>query len=218
MPKKFQGENTKAAEAKARKGAALAAAEEMKSKAKEDEFWTDDDKNVQRKFQRKDEKLKKKMETVERKVQNRLLHDDEINAIASSEKLPTVAAKITRAKIGSSLENQKQPNSGSKPIKKSEEEPLPENVNRLVMDGLDARGLDEAIAVLSVKPVALDRHPERRLKAAYDQFEQTTLPTLKAENPNMRLSQLKQILKKDWMKSPDNPLNQRHAAYNDKST
>ena len=62
-----------------------------------------------------------------------------------------------------------------------------------------------------------DRHPERRMKAAYALFEEKNLPILKAENPNLRLSQLKQLLKKDWMKSPDNPLNQRSIAYNAKS-
>ncbi len=60
----------------------------------------------------------------------------------------------------------------------------------------------------------VDRHPEKRVKAAYAAYEQKNLPLLKAENPNMRLSQLKQILKKDWMKSPENPLNQRQIQYN----
>jgi len=36
---------------------------------------------------------------------------------------------------------------------------------------------------------------------------------VKAENPNLRLSQLRQIIKKDWNKSPDNPLNQRLDAH-----
>ncbi len=58
---------------------------------------------------------------------------------------------------------------------------------------------------------AVDKHPEKRMKAAYLAFEEVNLPRLKAENPNMRLSQLKQMLKKDWAKSPDNPLNQRLA-------
>ncbi len=62
----------------------------------------------------------------------------------------------------------------------------------------------------------MDRHPERRVKAAYTAFEEREMPRLKAENPNMRLSQLKQMLKKDWMKSPENPMNQRHAAFNAK--
>lgn len=62
----------------------------------------------------------------------------------------------------------------------------------------------------------MDRHPERRVKAAYAAYEEKNLPILKAENPNMRLSQIKQMLKKDWMKSPENPLNQRHMAFNAK--
>ena len=68
----------------------------------------------------------------------------------------------------------------------------------------------------SVKDAELDRHPERRVKAAYAAYEEKNLPRLKAENSNMRLSQVKQMLKKDWMKSPENPLNQRHTAYNAK--
>ncbi|KAG9486253.1 hypothetical protein GDO78_006586 [Eleutherodactylus coqui] len=66
------------------------------------------------------------------------------------------------------------------------------------------------------RPVSkeLDRHPERRMKAAFTAYEELNLPRLKEENPNMRLSQLKQLLKKEWMKSPENPMNQRHAVYN----
>lgn len=55
------------------------------------------------------------------------------------------------------------------------------------------------------------------MKAAYAKFEEENLPHLKQENPNMRLSQLKQMLKKEWMKSPSNPLNQQMASFNAKS-
>jgi len=57
---------------------------------------------------------------------------------------------------------------------------------------------------------AVDQHPEKRVRAAYLAYEQRRLPAVKADNPNMRLSQLKQIIKKDWNKAPENPLNQRH--------
>ena len=70
--------------------------------------------------------------------------------------------------------------------------------------------------VCSTRDPELDKHPEKRVKAAYTKYEETNLPRLKAENPNMRLSQLKQMLKKDWQKSPENPLNQRYQAYNAK--
>ena len=50
------------------------------------------------------------------------------------------------------------------------------------------------------------------MKACYEEFESARLPQLKAENPNLRLSQLKQMLRKEWQKSPDNPLNKKLAA------
>lgn len=68
----------------------------------------------------------------------------------------------------------------------------------------------------SVGPEDLDRHPERRMKAAFAAYEEANMPRLKMENPNMRLSQLKQQLKKEWMKAPENPLNQRFSNYNTK--
>lgn len=35
------------------------------------------------------------------------------------------------------------------------------------------------------------------------------MPRLKVEHPTFRLSQLRQVLKKEWQKSPENPLNQK---------
>ena len=116
------------------------------------------------------------------------------------------------------------------------EVPLEENLNQLEIEG--ARTVDEAITALrlaektwwisnfaknSFKIISssgeakAEKHPEKRMKASYTAYEERRLPMLKAENPNMRLSQLKQMLKKDWMKAPENPMNQRVAAYNEKS-
>ena len=64
----------------------------------------------------------------------------------------------------------------------------------------------------------VDMHPEKRMKAAYEEFEQERLPELKIENPNLRLSQLKQILRKEWMKHPQNPLNLKLAAMQNKGS
>lgn len=79
---------------------------------------------------------------------------------------------------------------------------------------LEARSLSDAIEVLDVSSgtdggSSIDIHPEKRIKAAYQDFEDRMLPQLKAENPNLRLSQLKQMLRKEWQKSPDNPMNMR---------
>ena len=114
------------------------------------------------------------------------------------------------------------------------DEPLEENINRLTVEGEEARTVEEAINVLrfviaSVKrrdnaplsndtaetvAASIDRHPEKRLKAAYEAYEAKRLPLLKEEKPTLRMSQLKQIIKKDWMKAPENPLNARMAQVN----
>jgi hypothetical protein len=50
------------------------------------------------------------------------------------------------------------------------------------------------------------------LKAAFTEFEEANMPRIKSENPTLRMSQLKQILRKEWMRSPENPLNKRIAS------
>lgn len=67
--------------------------------------------------------------------------------------------------------------------------------------------LEYSSLIYSSKPEDIDKHPEKRLKAAYNAFEERRLQELKMENPSLRLSQLKQMIFKEWQKSPENPLN-----------
>lgn len=60
----------------------------------------------------------------------------------------------------------------------------------------------------SVTEQEIDKHPEKRMKAAYAAYEERRLQELKIEHPTLRLSQLKQMIFKEWQKSPENPLNQ----------
>jgi hypothetical protein len=53
MPKKFKGENSKAAVARERKQTAKQEADERKRRAEEDAYWKDDDKHAQRKQDRR---------------------------------------------------------------------------------------------------------------------------------------------------------------------
>ena len=95
----------------------------------------------------------------------------------------------------------------------SEPLPLEENPNLLELERqrsgeVTARTVDEAIAVLGgpAGKVAEDKHPEKRMKAAFAAFEEREMPRLKTENPTLRMSQLRQLLRKEWMKSPENPM------------
>ena len=103
-----------------------------------------------------------------------------------------------------------------------------ENVNQLERDRraedekqfgkggvVSARTLDEAIGSLSVSLSGAgsaaeedDRHPEKRLKAAYKEYEEAHWDELKADNPSLRHSQLKELLWRQWQKAAENPLNQ----------
>jgi hypothetical protein len=67
----------------------------------------------------------------------------------------------------------------------------------------------------SAKAKDIEKHPERRFKAALAAFEERELPRFKTENPGLRLSQLKDLMYKAFQKSPDNPFNQANIlAYN----
>ncbi|XP_070764342.1 coiled-coil domain-containing protein 124 [Enoplosus armatus] len=220
MPKKFQGENSKAATARARKAEAKAVADARKKQQEEDALWQETDKHVLKKEQRKDDKEKKRLELLERKKENqRLLDEESARLRGKSQKEAGAGGKVTRAQIEEALENEQQEQDQLKPKEKSHlETPLEENVNRIIPDEgtVEARTIEDAIAVLSTGPEDLDHHPERRMKAAFAAYEEANMPRLKNENPNMRLSQLKHQLKKEWMKAPENPLNQRFANYNSK--
>ncbi|PSN40012.1 Coiled-coil domain-containing protein 124-A [Blattella germanica] len=210
MPKKFVGENSKAAAARARKSAAKEIETAKKQQQLEDEYWKDDDKHIARKQQRKEDQAKKKQEMLEKKAESKAMLEQEIKSIQVTGKQPL--AKITQAQIQAEQEKRRQATTKVKEPVTHIEKPLEENINRLQIEGEQARSIDEAIKVLSVKESEADRHPEKRLKAAFAAFEEANMPRIKLENPTLRMSQLKQILRKDWMKSPENPLNQRLAS------
>lgn len=203
MPKKFVGENSKAVVARARKAAAKEAEIAKKNQDAEDRAWQDDDKQLLKKKQKQEEIERKRLQQLEKKAESKALLEKELATIKVGGK--QLASKITRAEINAITEKRNQIAMKTKDIEK----PIEENLNRIVLDGDTAHGIDEALSVLSTKDVEIDRHPEKRVKAAYLSFEEKMMPIIKEQNPTLRLSQLKQILKKEWMKSPENPLNQR---------
>ncbi|XP_002128730.2 coiled-coil domain-containing protein 124-like [Ciona intestinalis] len=226
MPKKFQGTNTKAVEARARKAAQQAEKQDLKKKQEEDLYWQDDNKINQRKQNRKEIQEKKKLETLNKKKELADLYEAEQSNLGKSAKpAPT---KVSRAEIevqkqkerAEKLVDEKRVNLEKKKIV-VQEDVLEENINQTVANSLtdedtvEARSVSDAISALSVKE-ELDRHPERRLKASFKKFEEEYMPQLKAENPNLKLSQLRQSLRKMWQKSPENPMNQKSMSYNAK--
>lgn len=87
---------------------------------------------------------------------------------------------------------------------------------------LSASGIDDALSALAltgkdagVGAKDIDRHPERRVKAAFAAYEERRLPELKKEQPGLRMQQMKNILFKEFQKSSENPMNQdTNVSYN----
>lgn len=210
MPKKNSGENSKAVAAKARKAAVKVAKEAENPKKLEDLYWKDDDKHILKKQQRKAEHENKKQFILEKKAEVKRLLEKEIVSIVKDANSRIGPPKMTRAEIErmTNAVNANPANRNSVKIKTSYvTNDLQENLNRLTIEDNHARNVTEAIAVLSDTAEVKDKHPEKRRKAAYTQFETRRLAELKLENPTLRLSQMKQIIFKDWQKSPENPLN-----------
>lgn len=75
---------------------------------------------------------------------------------------------------------------------------------------LNASGIDNALDALSLTraPAAdkIDRHPERRVRAAYTAFEERRLDEMK-DDKQLRRQQKIDIIRKEFEKSPENPMN-----------
>jgi len=83
---------------------------------------------------------------------------------------------------------------------------------------LSASGIDNALDALSLtaQPDSkVDRHPERRFKAAYAQFEERRLQEMESDGTGqgLRQNQKKERIKKEFERSPENPFNQANARY-----
>lgn len=172
-------------------------------------LWSDNDKNVLKKAEKKQEEERKKLEAAKKKAEAKALLEQEEQSLKVVAKIPL--AKITRAEIEKEVEKRNkniEATVTTAPVKNVEvPAPLEENLNRIMADVQVASNIDEAIAVLKLSATDEDRHPEKRMKAAYKAYEDAQLPQIKAENPSLKLSQLKQIIFKNWQKSPENPMN-----------
>lgn len=90
---------------------------------------------------------------------------------------------------------------------------------------LSASNIDDALDALTLvtektdkasqgaKAAQVERHPERRFKAAFEAFKDREMARIKQERPGMRSQQYHDALYKEFQKHPDNPFNQLTVAY-----
>lgn len=93
------------------------------------------------------------------------------------------------------------------------------------LSSFSASNIDDALDALSIatertdkasqgsKAAQLERHPERRFKAAFEAYKEREMDRIKQERPGMRSQQYHDALYKEFQKHPDNPFNQLTVAY-----
>lgn len=82
---------------------------------------------------------------------------------------------------------------------------------------LNASGIENALDALGLtadnKSDKVDRHPERRFKAAHAAYEARRLPEMEEEHKGLRRNQRVEMVRKEFEKSPENPFNQVSAQF-----
>ena len=82
---------------------------------------------------------------------------------------------------------------------------------------LNATGIDNALDALSLTSnnpsEKIDRHPERRFKAAYAAYEARRMPEVEEEHKGLRKNQRIELIRKEFERSPENPFNQANARF-----
>ena len=205
-----QPENSKKAAGQARKAETAAMkkdAEAAKTSAAEDATWAKGSKSNAK----QEEAAAKKAEAARKKAErDALLAAEEKEARAAPKGGKSAPKKSNKAaapapKRGLDLSQLDDDEGGAGP---SRTEPA-----------LVATGIDNALDALSLATkgetsnAAIDRHPERRFKAAYAAFEEHRLPEIEAENPGLRRNQRVELCRKEFEKSDENPFNKASARW-----
>ncbi|KAL4934441.1 DUF1014 domain protein [Aspergillus undulatus] len=198
--KKGAGENSKKAAGNARKAEAAAnkkAVEDAKRAAEEDKQWAKGAKNSSK----KEDAEAKKAEAARKKAERDALLAAEEASQPSKPKNNKSAAKKNTG-----------PSKGTLNLSQIDDD----NTASTKSASLNASGIDNALDALSLTAKdtsKIDRHPERRYKAAYAAFEARRLPEIEEENPGLRRNQRIELCKKEFDKSEENPFNQVHVAH-----
>jgi hypothetical protein len=233
MPKKW-GVNDKKAEVQDKKKKEKESKRLQEQEQKEKEEWAETDKHVLKKMERKQKEQEKKEAALKRKQEKKDLYEKEMQELAKDAPAPRItqaeASKIKQDIIKETLA--KVEPVPPKPVRTSEDSdeedklnPVPVNINHIRREEeerareqgikvVSASGLTDALAQLAVEEP--DRHPEKRMKKAYEEYMDKMMPRVKVEYPGLKRSQYLQMIQKEWKNSPENPMNRPTLAYNEK--
>lgn len=226
MPKKM-GINSKAEEARGRKAALETEKKEKTEKEKVEKFWSEAEGPKPKSVKKKEEDAERKAEAAAKRAEAKKIAEEEEAELEKSLKrvdkksvrVGVPVPKVTAAELAKAKEQEAQQMEASRQAAKHRDSRTADEIEyeRLVTventnrdeTAVDARSVETALAQMVIaNDTVPDRHPERRLKASYKAFEDAELERLKEEKPGLTRTQYKDMIWKNWKKSPDNPLNQ----------
>mmetsp|Transcript_1784 Transcript_1784/g.2535 ORF Transcript_1784/g.2535 Transcript_1784/m.2535 type:complete len:229 (+) Transcript_1784:132-818(+) len=214
------GEDTRGMKAKAQKKEAMAAkqaqAQERKN-AEEDAKWQEGTNSRQaKKASEAAAKEAARLAKKEAKAAALAAEEAELGKMRAPKGKARKAAKSKKKKNDLSLLNEflAEEEKGKKKQEKAKlkaQDPLSHNPNRQRAEeeaaGIyNASGIENAINALEIANKT-EKPTEKSLKAAFMEYEEKMMPTLRKDYPSLKRSQLKDKLWKQWQKSAENPLN-----------
>ncbi|RIA88971.1 hypothetical protein C1645_773649 [Glomus cerebriforme] len=202
MPKKFRGENTKVTAAKERKSAhqkEVDAKKQVEKERKEAEMWSEGVKNSSKK---EAQRLKKEAQLAKKIEAAKLLEQEEKELSKYKPLLKLKSGEETKAaKKTMKIEQEA-----------TERREIPEYTATNIDDALDLLEISSSSNNIPTNSANIEKHPERRFKAAFRAYEEQEMPKLRKENPGLRYTQLHNILFENFKKSPENPFNQANVS------
>ncbi|KAK2630574.1 hypothetical protein QTJ16_001394 [Diplocarpon rosae] len=195
--KKAAGENSKKVAGNSKKAEAAAAKlaqENAKKAAEEDADWG---RGAKSNAKKEAEAVKKAEQARKKAEKDALLAEEEKGARALPKNNKTAQKKTI-----------------SKPLDLSDlDSPSTSSAN-----ALNATGIDNALDALSLTTDAaakIDKHPERRFKAAFAAYEERRLREMETDGSGqgLRQNQKRERIRKEFEKSEENPFNQVSARY-----
>ena len=219
MPKKF-GTNTKKEEARERKKQKKKEEKERAEKEAEDEYWREKDPKIlekqaekKRKEKEKEEKQKEKQRLKEelKKEEEEALAKKKKNQVSAPTRKQIQQYEEERVKkLLKEKEEEKEKNKDPIEDLNMDEEFVNDNYAKLNkktdqgVDIIEATGIDSALKEISLEEY--DKHPEKRMRQAWNNFFEKQLPIYKEQYPNLKRQQYINMIQKEFKTSPDNPV------------
>ncbi|KAJ2779557.1 hypothetical protein H4R18_003953 [Coemansia javaensis] len=220
MPKNFRGENSKAKAAKDKKAEAQAEKDARARQAKEADEARRWEAGAKKAGKKEDQEAKRLDKLARKKEADALLEsENRSNAKPAPQKPHSIKASARGAekKAEERAAAREAPPAAAAPIEAFAATGIDDALTLLnAVETPDDPAPGRTTAAMARKAAAVDRHPERRMKAALAEYTERMLPVIKDEHPGLRLTQMKEIIFKRWQKAPENPFNQAHVAYNAK--